>query len=255
MLRSRSNRGSAQLAFGCLPGSAQGTMADYLIDQLAQQEIAEAIDAAVKDVLSEFPNHGSEEGLTPVLGHALMRQSFDLTDLRVDFNYRQLSKYTEENLIGADGGFLVCVHAPGKKVKKAALFQAKLLKGSDPVRRLKINSNKEANKLSEQCHGMLAQSRESVAMFYTESEIYIVDAMHYANAPSRTPLSTAHRLVTLGTYLGKWIPRCTKGDDSDELISRVERPGGFSKGIEMEVLSMRAPIPWKADRTETRWRR
>lgn len=229
-------------------------MADYLIDQLAQQEIATAIDAAVKEVLSEFLNHGSEEGLTPVLGHALMRQSFDLTDLRVDFNYRQLNKYTEESLAGADGGFLVRVHAPGKMAKKAALFQAKLLKGSAPVRSLKIKSIKEANRLRDQCRGMLAQSRESVAMFYTQEEIYIVDAMHYAGTPSRNPLSTAHRLVTLGTYLGKWIPRCTKGDESEEFISRVERSGGFAKGIEMDVLSRRDPVPWKADTTETRWR-
>jgi hypothetical protein len=183
-----------------------------------------------------------------------MRQSFALADLKVDFNYRQLNKYTEENLAGADGGFLVRVQAPGRIVKKAALFQAKLLKGSEPVRRLSMSSTKDANRLSEQCHGMLVQSRESVAMFYTETEIYIVDALHYANKPSRIPLSTAHRLVTLGTYLGKWIPRCTKGDKSDEFISRVERPGGFSKGIEMDILSMRDPVPWKADRTETRWR-
>jgi hypothetical protein len=115
-------------------------MADHLIDEFAQQAIAKAIDAAVKEVLSEFPNHGSEEGLTPVLGHALMRQSFDLTDLRVDFNYRQLNKRTEESFAGADGGFMVRVHTPGKLVKKAALFQAKLLKGSKPVRRLKIKS-------------------------------------------------------------------------------------------------------------------
>ena len=229
-------------------------MAYYLIDQVAQQEIATAIDAAVREVLSEFPNHGSEESLTSVLGHALMGQSFDLTDLRVDFNYRQLNKCTEESLTGADGGFLVRVQAPGKIAKKAALFQAKLLKGSEPVRRLKIQSSKEAKRLSDQCLGMLAQSRESVAMFYTQEEIYIVDAMHYAQTPSRNPLSTAYRLVTLGTYLGKWIPRCTKGDESEELISRVERPGGFAKGIEMDVLSRIDPVPWKADKTEARWR-
>lgn len=229
-------------------------MADYLIGQLAQQKIAAAIDAAVKEVLSEFPNHGSEESLTPVLGHALMRQSFDSTDLRVDFNYRQLNKYTEESLAGADGGFLVRVHDPGKIVKKAALFQAKLLRGSEPVRSLKMKSSKEANRLGDQCQSMLTHSRESVAMFYTQGEIYIVDAAHYTGTPSRSPLSTAHRLVTLGTYLGQWIPRCTKGDESEEFIAKLEWPGGFAKGIEMDVLSRRDPVPWKADTTEAEWR-
>ena len=240
--------------FGGQPRFVRDSMAVNLIDQFAQQEIATAIDAAVKEVLSEFPNHGSEEGLTPVLGHALMRQSFDLTDLRVDFNYRLLSICTEESFAGADGGFMVRVHTPGKMVKKAALFQAKLLKGSEPVRSLKIKSSKEAHRLSGQCNDMLAQSRESVAMFYTQDEVYIVDAFHYAKTPSRSPLSTAHRLVTLGTYLGKWIPRCTKGDESEEFISRVERPGGFTKGIEMDVLSRRDPVSWRADTIETRWR-
>jgi hypothetical protein len=42
--------------------------------------------------LSKLRNHGGEEGITPVLGHALMQQSFSAGGLTVDFNYRQLSK-------------------------------------------------------------------------------------------------------------------------------------------------------------------
>jgi hypothetical protein len=157
-------------------------------------------------------------------------------------------------LVGADGGFLVRVNAPGKTVRKAALFQAKLLKGEEPIRSLKIKSSNEAVRLSNQCRSMLAQTRESVAMFYTPGAIYIVDALRYSKKHTRNPLSTAHHMVTLGTYLGKWIPRCTKGDESEDIISRVERPGGFTKGIEMDVLSRRDPVPWKADTTEDKWR-
>lgn len=46
---------------------------DYLIDELTQRQIAERIDLAVEDVFSEPPNHGSEEGVTPVLDHTLMK--------------------------------------------------------------------------------------------------------------------------------------------------------------------------------------
>jgi hypothetical protein len=229
-------------------------MADFLIDHSAQTQIAKAIDTAVKDVLSELPNHGSEEALTPVLGHSLSRQSLDLNGLKVCFNYRQHNKRTEEPFSGADGGFLVRVSVPGRTVNKAALFQAKLLKGDVPIRSLKMKSTDDAKRLRSQCQKMLEKSRESVAIFYTNQQVYVVDAAHYTKQTTREPLSISHRLVTLGTYLGKWMPRCTKGDESEDFISRVERPDGFKHGIEMEVLCTRDPVPWKSDQNETRWR-
>ena len=109
---------------------------EYLIDEATQQELAARIDDAVMEVLAEVPNHGGEEGLTPVLGHALRQQSFRSPDLTVEFNYRQLSKNTEEPNAGADGGILVRVTTPDGVVQKASLFQAKLLKGRGPVREL-----------------------------------------------------------------------------------------------------------------------
>lgn len=229
-------------------------MTDYLIDEDAQRQIANAIDRAVAEVMSEAMNHGSEEGITPVLGHALMRQSFRQPDLRVEFNYRQLNKVNEEPFAGADGAFLVRVKIPGRSVKKAALFQAKLLKGELPVRDLSMDS-REAQRLSGQCGHMLSQSSESVAIFYTSSGIYVVDAVRYSHSSSRKPLSESHRLITLGTYLGKWLPRCTRGDESDALVARAERPGGFKKGIELNVVAEREPIPWKEDEVEARWKR
>lgn len=229
---------------------------NYLIDERTQHEIAERIDRAVADVLSEFPNHGSEEGLTPVLGHALMRQSFHSSTLSVEFNYRQLNKITEEPHAGAGGGFLVRVTNADGVTRKAALFQAKLLKGAGSVRQLSMSTS-EAQRLQDQVTDMLAVTEEAVAIFYTEVEICVVDAEHYrASSLSgvRHPLSQEHRLITLGTYLGRWLPRCTRGDEEPDLVSRVEHRDGFKQGLTMNVITNRPSIAWKADQAAKLWR-
>src|SRR5262245_45519540 len=149
----------------------------------------------------ELPNHGSEEGITPVLGHALMRQSFQSPGLRVQFKYRQLNKYTEEEEAGADGGFLVRVSNPGGATEKAALFQAKRLPGARPVRQLSMRAD-DARRLQKQASDMLRYSDEAIAIFYTDTEIYVVDAARYQRDSVdsiRRPLSELHRLITLGT--------------------------------------------------------
>jgi len=76
---------------------------NHLIDREAQFEVSRRINGTVARVVSQLHNHGSEEGLTPVLGRALMDQSFESADLKVDFRYRQASKYTEEPHGGLDG--------------------------------------------------------------------------------------------------------------------------------------------------------
>lgn len=200
---------------------------NYLIDDSTQKLLAARIDRAVAEVLSELCNHGSEEGVTPVLGHALMRQSFQDGDLSVDFNYRQLNKITEEPQAGADGGFLVRVTNSEGTTQKAALFQAKLLRGDGPTRKLSMTTN-DAERLQKQSTSMLALTEEAVAIFYTKSGIFVVDAEHYRSKPlsdTRHPLSQGHRLITLGTYLGQWLPRCTRGDRGSNLITRSASRG------------------------------
>jgi len=228
----------------------------YLIDNSTQKQLAARIDAAVAEVISELNNHGSEEGVTPVLGHALMRQSFRDGDLRVDFNYRQLNKITEEPQAGADGGFLVRVTNCEGTTQKAALFQAKLLRGVGPTRKLSISTN-DAERLQKQATDMLALTEEAVAIFYTQSGIFVVDAEHYRSkslSDTRHPLSQGHRLITLGTYLGQWLPRCTRGDRDSGLISRIEHLEGFHKGLTMDVITKRPSIRWKEDATAAQWR-
>lgn len=207
------------------------------------------------EVLAALPNHGSEEGLTPVLGHALMQQSFEADDLSVNFNYRQLNKYTEEPHAGADGGFLVRVTNADTTVQKAALFQAKLLRGPAKVRQSAMTTN-DAQRLKDQVDNMLQLTDQAVAIFYTPEQIYVVDASNYRTrtvAESRRPLSSEHRLITLGTYLGQWLPRCTKGDQNPEFNTRVEHQDGFKQGISMNVVSQRPSIAWRPDPAERAW--
>ncbi|MFO1342130.1 MAG: hypothetical protein U1F05_03205 [Burkholderiales bacterium] len=228
----------------------------YLIDKATQQRIAQRIDNAVERVLSELTNHGGEEALTAVLGHALMQQSLVQDDLKVTFRYRQLNRQTEEPHAGADGGFIVRVSNSNTSVQKAALFQAKLLRGAVKVRQLTM-TRREAGRLQHQTSEMLRQTDQSVAMFYTLKQIYIVDANDYnsmLSAGAQRPLSDKHRLITLGTYLGQWLPRCTKGDTSADLIQKISHQDGFKSRLTMDVVSSRPSIASSEDSSEAEWR-
>lgn|GEM_PF-4841866 len=230
---------------------------NHLIDSDAQARIALLIDTAVAGVLEAIVSHGNEEGLTAALGHALMRRTISTPDLRVDFRYRQHNKITEEPHSGADGGFMVRVETPDQTVEKVALFQAKLLRGDEDVRTLRI-SKTDALRLEKQARDMLRHTGEAVAMFYTWKNIYVVDAADYGSkspAAAKTPLSPDHRLITLGTYLGKWIPRCTKGDVRQEINTRVRHEDGFKHGLSVNVVSQRPGVTWSPDSDEHAWRR
>lgn len=228
----------------------------FLIDRPAQERIAQLIDAAAKQVVGQIVSHGNEEGLTAALGSALMQQSIHDEKLSVEFRYRQHNKITEERDSGADGGFLVKISVPGQTVEKAALFQAKLLGGDADVRKLTMPSA-EAVRLQNQANDMLTQTPESVAIFYTRRNIYVIDAEDYVSrltSASRTPLSQGHRLITLGTYLGKWLPRCTKGDENTSVVTRAKHLEGFRHGLELDVIAARPGIDWGHDSAEQAWR-
>ena len=209
----------------------------------------------MQQVLGEIASHGNEEGMTAALGHALMRRQILTPDLRVDFKYRQHNKYTEESNSGADGSFLVRVMTPEGSTEKAALFQAKLVSGVGDVRSLQI-SKAEARRLWGQAGDMLRHTEDAVALFYTHKNIYVVDARDYRGTTiSKTPLAQEHRLITLGTYLGKWMPRCTKGEKDPDFITRARHMEGFKHGVSLEIASQRPSVPWEPDGTEDSWRR
>ena len=143
---------------------------------------------------------------------------------------------------------------PSGSVEKAALFQAKLIGGIGDVRTLKI-SKAEALRLRDQSKDMLRHTEDAVAIFYTMKNIYVVDAEDYGSNPaSNKPLSQEHRLITLGTYLGKWMPRCTKGDEDPDFVKRARHLDGFKHGLAMNVVSQRPSVPWEPDRAENAWK-
>lgn len=226
----------------------------FLIDKQAQTQIAALIDRAVMQVLSEIASHGNEEGMTTALGHALMQQRLREPGLMVDIKYRQHNKYTEENHSGADGSFLVRIETSNGVVQKASLFQAKLLGGVSDVRSLRM-SRAEMERLQGQSRDMLNHTDDAIALFYTHKNIYVVDASDYCGSSDyKAPLSSRHRLVTLGTYLGKWMPRCTKGDINPEFITRSRHMDGFKHGLSLNVVSDRPLVPWEEDDAEEAWR-
>jgi len=227
---------------------------NFLIDKNTQTQIAERIDIAVAQVLSEIASHGNEEAMTSALGHALMQVRIDEPNLRAVFRYRQHNKYTEESHSGADGGFFVRIEMHGVTIEKASLFQAKLLRGRSDIRSLAI-SQADASRLQKQSKNMLNHTREAVAMFYTHKNIYVVDAGRYRDTlHSKTPLSQEHRLITLGTYLGSWMPRCTKGDNDPSFVRRARHVDGFKYGLSLDIISQRPSVPWEHDPTEDAWR-
>ncbi len=229
---------------------------NYRIDSQTQKQLADLIDNAVKQVIASIAAHGSEEGLTSALGTVLMQKSLRLSDLSVDFTYRQQNKITEEPHSGADGGFLVRVITPEGTIEKAVLFQAKLLSGDDDVRSLRMRRS-DAERLKKQTTNMLELTNEAVAIFYTSRNIYVVDAADYRDdvSASLSPLSIDHRLITLGTYLGRWVPRCTKGDTGVDLVRRVRHLDGFRNGFTMNLVTKRPAVPWVPDSAEDAWRR
>lgn len=220
---------------------------NYLIDKQEQIQIARLVDSAVSEVLSRLTNHGSEEGITSALGQALMGKKISTSSLVVEFNYRQHNKITEEPHSGADGAFVVRVRVAGVTTDKAALFQAKWLRQDRLIPDLSLSAA-ETKRLAEQSGAMRTHTPHSIIVFYTHKNIYVVDAANYKSYSTYSaskPLDDNHRLITLGTYLGKWLPRCTRGDTSPDLMTRVLHAGGFRHGITLTVASKSPRIEWE----------
>lgn len=227
----------------------------YLIDKGSQEIIAKMIDESVKRILGSFVSHDNEEALTSVLGQALMERPLDSENLSVSFNYRQHNKITEEKFSGADGGFVVTVITPDGVVEKATLFQAKLLRGEDNIRSL-VLSKSEGKRLKKQSQDMLTYTKEAVALFYTHKNIYVVDATDYMTSENLiNPLSDSHRLITLGTYLGKWMTRCTKGDRNSDFLTRVKHKDGFKNSLSLDVISRKPSVSKETCSEESAWRK
>jgi hypothetical protein len=219
----------------------------WLLDAETQRRIAEHIDDATFRVIYHFDAHHNENSITAALGQELMREQLQLGDTIVAFNYRNFPEQNEEPLVGADGGLLITVTNPAEQieVEKGVLFQAKRFDQDRNPRKLSIPRPKDASRLKDQILAMLNITKESIILSYTRDAVYTVVAKSLRNLTVdelRYPLATA-RLIGLGTYLGKWVARCTRGDRNKALIEGIREPRGFLKHVvEMDIQTRQKPL-------------
>jgi hypothetical protein len=216
----------------------------WLIPPDVQDEIHNHLFNLIDRILGALRNHDSEDVVTGALGQTLMDHPLELGKIQVDFNYRKFPQPTEEYWTGADGALIVTISAPnGSPTSKAALFQAKLCKDDVPTQQQTLRIG-DAERLKRQVDRMLKITQQSIGLFYTPENIYVVDAAalnRRTEAQLRKPLHMPSRLISLETYLGKWLPRCTRGDTRHTILELARRPGIFKHLFEMDVKS-RTPL-------------
>ncbi len=218
-------------------------MADWwLIPEAAQEALHDHLFGAVSRITDAMPRHQSENGVTGALGQTLMDSPFNHGDLSVRFDYRKFPEASEEFHSGADGSLIVSIEPPGgPPTEKAVLFQSKLLKGDEPSTRKRL-SRHDAERLRRQANAMLNHTDEAIVIFYTTANFYVVDAQMFATDPIAScqhPLGESRRLITFETYVGKWLPRCTRGDTRHDFVRSASTPGAFTRILTMRVSSSR----------------
>lgn len=242
----------------------------WLLDELTQRRIATHLDDAAALVVQHFDDHRDENSLTAALCQELIRKPLLLSETTVVFNYRNFSEQSEEHKVGADGGIRITIKNRDEEVEKGVLFQAKRLPQKRSVRSLSIPDRKEASRFKSQISSMLDWTEESIVLGHTRRGIYAVEASSLEDhtVEELRRLFEDVRLVTLGTFLGKWVARCSRGDTDPDLVRRIREERGFVKHLlEMDVETPQlpqlteggAPINLDASTTgripQPRWRR
>jgi len=242
----------------------------WLLDEPTQRRIAEHLDDAAARVIRHFDDHRDENSLTAALCQEIIREPILLNDTVVTFNYRNFAEQSEEHRVGADGGIRIRIKNGDEEVEKGVLFQAKRLPQDRNTRSLSIPDKKEAGRFKRQISAMLDWTKESIVLGHTRRGIYAVEAVSLENhtvEELRYPFRDA-RLVTLGTYLGKWAARCSRGDTDPVLIHRIREDRGFiDHRLQMDIQTRQRPLlteggapvdlnTLRADQIpEPRWRR
>ena len=216
----------------------------WLLDKPTQDGIAEYLDDASNRVLAHFDSHGDENSLTAALCQELIRKPFAYKNTTVVFDYRNFSEQAEEPLLGADGGILITITTPEERVEKAVLFQAKRLPQRRQPRSLTIRKT-EASRLKKQVKTMMKVSEDSIVINHTRRGIYAVDAEALEDLTVenlRHPLETP-RLLGIGTFLGKWVSRCSRGDLSDSVKRIILTPRGLLRHqLIMDIETKQRPL-------------
>lgn len=210
----------------------------WLLDEPTQRSIAAHLDSAAERVVQHFDDHRDENSLTAALCQEIIREPVLLNDTTVIFNYRNFAEQSEENKVGADGGIRITIKNRDDEVEKGVLFQAKRFSQNRSTRSLSIPNKKEVSRFKRQISSMLDWTEESILLGHTRNGIYAVEAVSLEERTVeelRYPFKEA-RLITLGTYLGKWVARCSRGDDDLGLVQRIRQDRGFINHLlEMDI--------------------
>jgi hypothetical protein len=216
----------------------------WLLDAQTQRGIAANLDSTAMRVIQYYDSHRDENSLTAALCQELIREPIRLRDTTVSFHYRNFAEQNEEPRVGADGGILVTIVTRDERVEKGVLYQAKRLPQDRGARSLSI-PREEASRLKRQIVAMLDHTHESILLGHTRTGIYAVDAAPLKELTIdelRYPFADA-RLIGLGTFLGKWVARCSRGDLDEGLIERIRTPRGFLLHLlEMEIETQQRPL-------------
>lgn len=216
----------------------------WLIDQRTQTELARAIDQAAASVVTHFDHHWNENSLTAAFGENLLNTSVAINGTLARFDYRNFSEMDEEPHTGADGGILVTITNRTETVKKAVLFQAKKFPQARNVKDLTL-TRPEAKRLKNQIDRMIPITDECIVLAHTRERIYAVDG-RCADSQSidhMRHLTERCRLVSVGTFLGKWVARCSRGDTGSYVVGNVETPRGFLRHqLTMTVTTDQPPL-------------
>lgn len=217
----------------------------WLLDELTQERIAEYLDSAAERVIEHFDDHRDENSLTAALCQEIIREPVLFNDTTVIFNYRNFAEQSEENKVGADGGIRITIKNRDEEVEKGILFQAKRLSQDRNTRSLSIPDKKEVSRFKRQISSMLDWTEESIVLGHTRRGIYALKASsleEHTVEELRYPFKDV-RLITIGTYLGKWVSRCSRGDTDPILIHRIREDRGFVNHLlEMSIQTRQKPF-------------
>jgi len=200
----------------------------WLIDEPTQLALAGVIDAAAERVVEHFDLHWNENSLTAAFGEHLLQTRLDIGNTSARFVYRNFSEVDEEPATGADGGIVVSISSRGQTIKKAVLFQAKRFPQDREVKSLSL-PRADAKRLKRQVDTMIPITDQCIVLAHTRERIYAIDGRcaDRQSIDHMRYVTDRCRLVSIGTFLGKWVARCSRGDTGQYVVSNVTQPKGF----------------------------
>lgn len=190
-------------------------------------DLRKHIDQVAERICAKYEKHADERSLIGAFNQALSDSPAYLEGAEIGFDFRNFPDQTEERQTGADGGYVVTVEKNAQQqVEKAEIYQAKRVK-TDGIKRSHRMPRNEADRLRKQAKNMCNRSKKAAILVVAKRGIFVVDARQVAVArDEREPFRNA-RIISVGTFLGVWLARCTRGQKDPDFVDRVRNPGGF----------------------------